>query len=507
MGLDDSRFGNVVTAIIEADDLPDFGKTYAKVIREEARLKSSKARETSQEAIGFTARKESQPSESRETNFGSAQSEGSKSRDRVCYHSGKPGHEKSSCWKLVGYPEWITDKQRGRGDGRGGNRCTGRGYGIGGGRGTAHVATATSSYGSNSNDLTPEQWSKITQIIQEGKLNGGNDKLSGNILGDVIIDTCASHHMTGKLSQLVNIRDMSPCLVGFVDGGITTSTSMGDLVFSETISLNDVLYVPKLDCTLILVSKLLKHINCFALFTDAICLLQDHSSKILIGADEEHDRVYYFKDVSMAKGNKTQCKVDQVLWHQRLGHPAFSVFLMVSGVRNNVCSSLCDICFRAKQTRDVFFKSCNKTTKCFELIHVDVWGPYRVLSSSGAVYFLTIVDDYSRAVWTYLLVAKSEVQKVVERFCKYTEKQFGKSVQMVRSDNGLEFMSLSTLFADNEIIHQTTCVYTPQQNGRVELKHRHILNVARAMLFQAQLFVKFWGEPISSATHVTNMTP
>ena len=110
-----------------------------------------------------------------------------------------------------------------------------------------------------------------------------------------------------------------------------------------------------------------------------------------------------------------------------------------------------------------FFESSNKTTKCFELIHVDVCGPYRVPSSSGAVYLLTIVDDYSRAVWTYLLVAKSEVRKVVERFCKYTEKQFDKSVQMVRSDNGLEFMSLSIFFADNGIIHKTTCVYTPHE--------------------------------------------
>ena len=120
---------------------------------------------------------------------------------------------------------------------------------------------------------------------------------------------------------------------------------MGDLMLSETISLKDVLYVPELDCTLISVSKLLKHMNCFALFTYAICLLQDRSSKTLIGAGEERDGVYYFKDVTMAKGNKSQSKVDQLLWHQRLGHPAFSVFPMVSGVKDNVCSSICDICF------------------------------------------------------------------------------------------------------------------------------------------------------------------
>ena len=165
------------------------------------------------------------------------------------------------------------------------------------------------------------------------------------MLGDVIIDTGVSDHMTGELSQLVNIREMSPCLVGFADGGTTTSTNMGDLVLSETISLKDVLYVPELDCTLISVSKLLKHMNCFALFTYAICLLQDRSSKTLIGAGEERDGVYYFKDVTMAKGNKSQSKVDQLLWHQRLGHPAFSVFPMVSGVKDNVCSSICDICF------------------------------------------------------------------------------------------------------------------------------------------------------------------
>lgn len=35
----------------------------------------------------------------------------------------------------------------------------------------------------------------------------------------------------------------------------------------------------------------------------------------------------------------------------------------------------------------------NKTSECFSLIHVDVWGPYHVPSSFGAIYFLMIVDD------------------------------------------------------------------------------------------------------------------
>ncbi|CAA7027431.1 unnamed protein product [Microthlaspi erraticum] len=87
------------------------------------------------------------------------------------------------------------------------------------------------------------------------------------------------------------------------------------------------------------------------------------------------------------------------------------------------------------------------------------------------------------------------------------ERQFGKQVKAILSDNGTEFMCLSSYFQEHGILHQTSCVDTPQQNGRVERKHRHILNVAHACLFQAQLPVTFWGESILAATHLINRTP
>lgn len=106
-------------------------------------------------------------------------------------------------------------------------------------------------------------------------------------------------------------------------------------------------------------------------------------------------------DVAGVRAYKVNAVADQSLWHRRLGHPAFSIFsyLPFVGVLNSSSPNPCDVCFRAKQTREVFYDSLNKTTDYFDLIHVDVWGPYRVPSTCGTVYFLTIVDDFSQAIW------------------------------------------------------------------------------------------------------------
>jgi transposase InsO family protein len=101
---------------------------------------------------------------------------------------------------------------------------------------------------------------------------------------------------------------------------------------------------------------------------------------------------------------------------------------------------------------------------------------------------------------------KSEARILLIHFIYLVENQFGKNVKVVRSDNGPEF-KISQFYSSKGIIHQTSCVNTPQQNGVAERKHRHLLNVVRALFFQATLPKHFWGDAILTAAYLINRTP
>lgn len=144
------------------------------------------------------------------------------------------------------------------------------------------------------------------------------------------------------------------------------------------------------------------------------------------------------------------------------------------------------VCPLAKHTRLQFPLS---SISSFELIHVDIWGGYRTASISGSHYFWTIVDDYTRCTWVYLMHYKSETCHLLKSFIQLVETQYSSKVKILRSDNGQEF-DMPTYYSEKGIVHQTSCVSTPQQNGVAERKHRHLLNVALALLFQAPSYRK-----------------
>jgi len=132
------------------------------------------------------------------------------------------------------------------------------------------------------------------------------------------------------------------------------------------------------------------------------------------------------------------------LWHCRLGYMSFDNMKhidMISSCKSKP-SSVCQVCHHAKQHRDPFPASTSCTSYIFEIIHVDIWGPYAHPTHYGYKYFSAIADDHSRATWTHLLATKSNTLPILKSFIAFIKKQFNTTVKIIRSDNVKNSMTI-----------------------------------------------------------------
>lgn len=153
-----------------------------------------------------------------------------------------------------------------------------------------------------------------------------------------------------------------------------------------------------------------------------------------------------------------------------------------------------------------FVINTNRALNCFDLVHLDVWGPCSLPSIHGFKYFLTSVDDHSRYTWKNLLKGKFEVKGRVVEFFNMVANKFLREVKAIRSDNDTEF-NIVDVCRERGIVHQLSCVETPKQNAQVERKHQHILSLARALMLQASLPKFLWSYAIQHAIYLINCMP
>lgn len=168
-----------------------------------------------------------------------------------------------------------------------------------------------------------------------------------------------------------------------------------------------------------------------------------------------------------------QNKIDDVFWHTRLGHASYQTLSKIACIAPHISHScLFVLCPLAKQHRLPFPLNLHKTSCSFELVHCDLWGPYKIQTNKGCKYFLTIVDDFSRVTWTFLMSTKYQVSSIFTNFPSLIKNQFQQNVKIVRTDNGTEFFNhtMNTFLGSHGIIHRSSGPKTPQQNGVLEKK-------------------------------------
>lgn len=114
------------------------------------------------------------------------------------------------------------------------------------------------------------------------------------------------------------------------------------------------------------------------------------------------------------------------LWHYRLGHLPYYAMKNIKDILISFSDKkiACEVCPMARQSRPPFSKSRISSKTCIDLLHIDTWGPYNTPTYKGEKYFLTVVDDFSRTTWTFLLSAKSNAFPVLKSCLALVERQF-----------------------------------------------------------------------------------
>ncbi|CAM8963151.1 unnamed protein product [Rhodiola kirilowii] len=445
-----------------------------------------------------------------------------------CTYCQQAGHTKETCWKIYGFPP---GHKQYKGKNTGGMKANSTHTNsddantpnsVSGASNTQNIPSAT-------NPFTNEQVNQILAMLKQGSPGAGDSQchmagicgLSSMSLktSSWIIDSGATDHFTCDKNLLFDTYQLpKDCHISLPDGTSILVTSAGKCALTPELILQNVLLVPNFKFNLLSIGKLINDSHYSVLFTQTSCVVQDSARKITLEIGKLNGGLYLFQPPHIPVPSKLVSaagkEISPDIWHLRLGHMPFDNMKTLLNKhfpvsKNSKAHTHCPVCHFSKQSRLKFPISHHSSDNVFDLIHCDVWGPFNTPTMSGSKYFLTIVDDKSRCTWTYLLKTKSEVPDILIQFYELIMTQFGHKIKVLRSDNGTEFFNhkLESYLLNKGCIHQSSCPYTPQQNGIVERKHRHLLNVARALRFQSNVPKIFWGDCLLTATYLINRIP
>nr|GEZ33415.1 retrovirus-related Pol polyprotein from transposon TNT 1-94 [Tanacetum cinerariifolium] len=206
---------------------------------------------------------------------------------------------------------------------------------------------------------------------------------------------------------------------------------------------------------------------------------------------------------------------NSTLWHRRLCHGNMLLIQSLASkelVRNlpklKFDQHFCNA-FKIRKQAHASHKAKNtiSTTRCLELLHMDLFGPSAVRSYGGNHYTLVLVDDYSRYTWTRFFKDKTEALDQFEIFSKKIQNQLGCTIVSIRTDHGREFdndVQFGEFCNANGITHNFSALRTPQSNGVVERKNKTLQEMSRTMLNEQSLPQKFWCNVIDTSTYILN---
>uniref|UniRef100_A0A803N438 GAG-pre-integrase domain-containing protein n=1 Tax=Chenopodium quinoa TaxID=63459 RepID=A0A803N438_CHEQI len=300
-------------------------------------------------------------------------------RSAGCSVCGVRGHTPDRCWKVIGYPSWH------------------------------HKSKSNSTQ--SRNGVQDQKWTKPSPKLVVG--NDTDEELDSSFLGmvscntaavvsspDWIIDSGASDHMTSSLEFVINpIKCQQPLTINLPTGATSQVTHIGTVELPNSLYLQNVLVIPHFKHNLLSVHKMMKDSQCKVAFSNTHCVVRDAVSKKIKEIGKAKNGLYYLSSTTFntVLDNATHVssqtclsvqsdseKVPFAVWHHRLGHASIVKLKHIQCVKHSISENtqVCVTCPMAKFTKLPFELSSSRASESFELIHMDIWGPYKQKSES-----------------------------------------------------------------------------------------------------------------------------
>ena len=129
----------------------------------------------------------------------------------------------------------------------------------------------------------------------------------------------------------------------------------------------------------------------------------------------------------------------------------------------------------------------------WRVICSDLKDPMTPRDRLGNRYMINFVDHKSNYVKIFLARTKDQAAKSFENFLVFFEKRFNCRVHVLRTDSGGEYANVDLFCQTSGVARQRSEAGNQASNGKAELMHRTILNMARSMIFPAVCRLIFGG--------------
>lgn len=344
-----------------------------------------------------------------------------------------------------------------------------------------------------------------------------------------ILDSGASEHMVHTADCLRDVKKLeTPVPIMVASGKVVHSNYSGTVDMELRVgerriksTVNEVLYVPELQYNLFSIRRVGKLGMRITFERDQVKIVRNDE---VVAVGSVAGKLYVL-NAMVKRGHVNEALVSSSLsqyelWHRRFGHIGKSGLRklvrddMVKGVTLKseafVGGEVCEPCMMGKHARQPFDDvPLPRSKRPLELVHSDVCGAFTPAAWNGKRFFVTFTDDFTHFCAVYLLTTKDEVFEAFQQYTSMAENHFDRKIARIRCDNGGEYVSndFSEYCKANGVTMEKTIPYTPQQNGVSERLNRTILDRARAMVHDAGVTKRLWGEAVQAAVYVINRSP